>query len=97
MRSCDKVADRAVAGVRSIERMHPMFETTRQDRSLAMPAFGTAHILIVLLSFTVLMIFASMLMAWGWLIWRLVTRQPILPAEPMVARSEPPWGIGSSC
>ena len=41
-----------------------------------------------------LAILASMIMAWGWLIWRLLTRQPILPEQPMVARREPTWGSG---
>lgn len=58
-----------------------------------MPNTGPAQILLVLLTFFLLAVLASMFMAWGWLIWRLLTRQPILPEQPMVARKEPTWGL----
>jgi membrane protease YdiL (CAAX protease family) len=60
-----------------------------------MPKIGPAQILLVLLTFFLLAILASMFMAWGWLIWRLLTRQPILPEKPMVTRQEPTWGLWS--
>jgi membrane protease YdiL (CAAX protease family) len=60
-----------------------------------MPKIGPAQILLVLLTFFLLAVLASMFMAWGWLIWRLLTRQPILPEKPMVARQEPTWGLWS--
>ena len=52
-----------------------------------MPNIGPAQILLALLVFMLLAIVSSMIMAWGWLIWRLLTRQPILPEQPIVMRA----------
>jgi membrane protease YdiL (CAAX protease family) len=60
-----------------------------------MPNIGPAQILLALLTFFLLAVLASMFMAWGWLIWRLLTQQPILPEQPMVTRREPTWGVWS--
>jgi membrane protease YdiL (CAAX protease family) len=60
-----------------------------------MPTIGPAQILLVLLTFFLVAVLASMFMAWGWLIWRLLTRQPILPDQPMVTRRESTWGFWS--
>ena len=38
----------------------------------------------------VLTLFLGCFWAWGWLGWRLITRQPILPREP---RRDVPWGL----
>jgi membrane protease YdiL (CAAX protease family) len=56
-----------------------------------MVKLGAHEIWFALLSLLVVAIVAGMLMAWGWLIWRLVTGQPILPEKPLVDRREPPW------
>jgi membrane protease YdiL (CAAX protease family) len=60
-----------------------------------MPNIGPAQILLTLLVFTLLATVSSMFMAWGWLIWRLLTRQPILPEQPIVTRRDPTWGVWS--
>ena len=57
-----------------------------------MPKIGPTEILLALLSTVFLAIVAAIFMAWGWLIWRLLTGQPILPERPIVTRGEPTWG-----
>ena len=60
-----------------------------------MANIGPTEILLALLSMLFLAIVAAMFMAWGWLIWRLLTGQPILPERPMVSRRETPGGVGT--
>jgi membrane protease YdiL (CAAX protease family) len=57
--------------------------------------FGPHEILLALLSLLVVAVVSGMLMAWAWLMARLVSRQPILPEKPLVDRPEPRWGIGT--
>jgi membrane protease YdiL (CAAX protease family) len=57
-----------------------------------MPNIGPAQILLVLLTFCLMAVLASMFMAWGWLILRLLNRLPIFPVQPMVSRQDPTWG-----
>ena len=33
--------------------------------------------------------------SWTWLFWRLLTGQPVLPEQPLVARRAPPWHFGT--
>jgi len=58
-----------------------------------MAKIGPTEILIALLSMLILAVVAAMFTAWGWLIWRLLTGQPILPERPMVSRRETAWGV----
>ncbi len=60
-----------------------------------MPNIGPAQILLALLVFMLLATVSSMIMAWGWLIWRLLTQQSILPEQPIVTRRDPTWGLWS--
>ena len=60
-----------------------------------MPNIGPTQILLVLLTFFLLTVLASMFMAWSWLIWRLLTHQPIFPEQPIVCRNDPRWGVWS--
>ena len=57
-----------------------------------MPNIGPAQVLLVLLTFCLMAVLASMFMAWGWLILRLLNRLPIFPVQPMVSRQDPTWG-----
>ena len=60
-----------------------------------MPNIGPTQILLGLLTFFLLTVLASMFLAWGWLIWRLLTHQPIFPEQPIVCRNDPRWGVWS--
>jgi membrane protease YdiL (CAAX protease family) len=60
-----------------------------------MPKIGPTEILLALLTMTLLSMCWAMFIAWAWLIWRLITRQPILPERPMVVGGEPSWGAGT--
>ncbi len=51
-----------------------------------MPAIGRTEILLAFMTMVLLLCFWAMVIAWGWLIWRLLTGKPILPERPMVSR-----------
>ncbi len=50
------------------------------------------EVLVGLLAGSFLSIVAAMLVAWGWLLSRLLHQQPIFSDPPLVPRTEPPWG-----
>jgi membrane protease YdiL (CAAX protease family) len=60
-----------------------------------MPKIGPTEILLAVLSTVFLAIVVAIFMSWGWLIWRLLTGQPILPERPMLSRRETPWRGGT--
>ena len=60
-----------------------------------MTNIGPTQILLILLTFFLLVVLASMFVAWGWLILRLLAGQPIFPEQPIVYRHDPKWGVWS--
>jgi len=60
-----------------------------------MADFGPSAILLAVLLMLLMGVVAAIFMAWGWLIWRMMTGQPILPESPLVKRGEPPWRLGT--
>jgi membrane protease YdiL (CAAX protease family) len=60
-----------------------------------MAVFTQPQVLRALLASFLLTYFLGILAAWGWLIQRVWQRQPLFPREPLVARREVPWGLGT--
>ena len=54
---------------------------------------GSNEILLLILALFFVYIVAAMFAAEGWVIYRLVTRRPVLPVQPLVSRRDVPWGI----
>ena len=56
---------------------------------------GSPEVRLALVKMVLLCLFWSMIVAWVWLIWRVVSGQPILPERPLVERRETPWRAGT--
>jgi membrane protease YdiL (CAAX protease family) len=54
-----------------------------------------AQLALALLSMLLLTMLLGMLVAWGWLFWRLATGQALLPSQPLVSLSPPVWRGGT--
>ncbi len=57
-----------------------------------MDKFDPKLLLLIFVELAVIYIFAAMLAAEGWVIYRYATGRPLLPARPLVARRPVPWG-----
>jgi membrane protease YdiL (CAAX protease family) len=60
-----------------------------------MVSVAPRELLLALISLLILGIVSASFFTWSWVITRLLANQPILPASPIVARRETPWGIVS--
>jgi membrane protease YdiL (CAAX protease family) len=43
----------------------------------------------------IVVVLAAIVTSWTWLLWRLLTGQPVLPEQPLVDRRPPPWHFGT--
>jgi membrane protease YdiL (CAAX protease family) len=59
-----------------------------------MVRIGPNEVLLMLLSFAIVTVFAGMFTAWGWLLTRLYHRQPVFPSRPFSACPQSSWGPG---
>jgi membrane protease YdiL (CAAX protease family) len=60
-----------------------------------MATFGRTEVLLAILSLLALSLLAGMVLASGWVLYRLLNRRPILPMCPLVARRPVRWNLGT--
>jgi len=60
-----------------------------------MVEINPAQLALALLNMVLLSALAAMLLAWGWMFWRLATGQSLLPKQPLVSLSPPSWRGGT--
>jgi membrane protease YdiL (CAAX protease family) len=79
----------------TIERSRPYFRGLEEGTVLAMLDIGSPEVRLAFVKMVLLCLLWSMIVAWVWLIWRVVSGQPILPERPLVERRETPWRAGT--
>jgi membrane protease YdiL (CAAX protease family) len=73
----------------------PYFRGLDEGTVLAMPDIGSPEVRLAFVKIVLLCLFWSMIVSWVWLIWRMLTGQPILPERPLVSRGPIPWRAGT--
>jgi membrane protease YdiL (CAAX protease family) len=58
-----------------------------------MQTIDTNALLLALLGLVVIFLLAAMIAADGWVLYRLLSGQPVFPPSPLVARRPVPWGV----